>query len=113
MDVGSIQGYGKVKSYSETAMTNSTAHPEDRTPPSLDKQHSIGEIESEIAGINKWLQSTSSHLKFTLHEGLNEYYVQIINDETNEIIREIPSKKVMDMAAKMHEMIGLLVDEKR
>ncbi|WNF06281.1 flagellar protein FlaG [Brevibacillus borstelensis] len=113
MDVGSIQGYGKVKSYLDTTLTHSNAQPVDKTPPSLDKQHSIGEIESEIAGINKWLQTTSSHIKFTLHEGLNEYYVQVINDQTNEVIREIPSKKVMDMVAKMHEMIGLLVDEKR
>ncbi|GEB31391.1 flagellar protein FlaG [Brevibacillus parabrevis] len=70
-------------------------------------------LQAEIAGINKWLQSTNTHVKFTLHEDLNEYYVQIINDQTNEVIREIPSKKMMDMVAKMHEMIGLLVDEKR
>ncbi|MED1745806.1 flagellar protein FlaG [Brevibacillus borstelensis] len=113
MDVGSIQGYGKVKTYSDGTISSTNAQPADKTPPSLDKQHSIGEIESEIAGINKWLQTTSSHIKFTLHEDLNEYYVQVINDQTNEVIREIPSKKVMDMVAKMHEMIGLLVDEKR
>ncbi|USG65320.1 flagellar protein FlaG [Brevibacillus ruminantium] len=111
MDVGSIQGYGKVKPYSEVNLPNT--QPVEKTPLSPDKQHSKGEIELEIAGINKWLQSTSSHIKFTLHEDLNEYYVQVINDQTNEVIREIPSKKVMDMVAKMHEMIGLLVDEKR
>ncbi|QDS37401.1 flagellar protein FlaG [Brevibacillus brevis] len=71
------------------------------------------DLQNEIAGINKWLQSTNTHVKFTLHEDLNEYYVQVINDQTNEVIREIPSKKMMDMVAKMHEMIGLLVDEKR
>jgi len=74
---------------------------------------SKSEIENEIAGLNKLLQSTNTHLKFTLHEELNEYYVQVINEQTNEVVREIPSKKVMDMVAKMHEMIGLLVDEKR
>ncbi|WP_312109726.1 flagellar protein FlaG [Brevibacillus reuszeri] len=71
------------------------------------------DLRNEIAGINKWLQSTNTHVKFTLHEDLNEYYVQVINDQTNEVIREIPSKKMMDMVAKMHEMVGLLVDEKR
>ncbi|WP_024984125.1 flagellar protein FlaG [Brevibacillus borstelensis] len=113
MDVGSIHGYGKLKSYSDITTNTSIAQPAEKTPPSLDKHQSIGEIESEIAGINKWLQMTSSHIKFMLHEDLNEYYVQVINDQTNEVIREIPSKKVMDMVAKMHEMIGLLIDEKR
>ncbi|CAM3520963.1 flagellar protein FlaG [Brevibacillus invocatus] len=74
---------------------------------------SKSEIEKEIAGLNKLLQATNTHLKFTLHEELNEYYVQVINEESNEVVKEIPSKKVMDMVAKMHEMIGLLVDEKR
>ena len=71
------------------------------------------ELRKEIDGMNKWLQMTNTHIKFTLHEELNEYYVQVINDQTQEVIREVPSKKMMDMVAKIHEMVGLLVDEKR
>lgn len=71
------------------------------------------ELVREVDNLNKFMQSSTTHIKFTLHEKLNEYYVQVVNDQTNEVIREIPSKKVMDMVAKMHEMIGLLVDEKR
>ncbi|RNB85226.1 flagellar protein FlaG [Brevibacillus panacihumi] len=71
------------------------------------------DLEREVESLNKFMQSSSTHLKFTLHEKLNEYYVQIINDHDGTVVREIPSKKIMDMVAKMHEMIGLLVDEKR
>ncbi|MDH4618272.1 flagellar protein FlaG [Brevibacillus sp. AY1] len=112
MDVGAIQNYGKTKPYTEFGQTSSQSQSKREVAvkdPQLDKRS----IEQEITGINKWLQSTSSHIKFTLHEDLNEYFVQVIDDQTNEVIREIPSKKVMDMVAKMHEMIGLLVDEKR
>jgi len=78
-----------------------------------EKKYTHTDLEREIEGLNKFLQSSSTHLKFTLHEKLNEYYVQIISDHDNTVVREIPSKKMMDMVAKMHEMIGLLVDEKR
>nr|WP_276531873.1 flagellar protein FlaG [Brevibacillus invocatus] len=78
-----------------------------------EKKHSHTDLVREIEGLNKFLQSSSTHLKFTLHEKLNQYYVQIINDHDNTVVREIPSKKMMDMVAQMHEMIGLLVDEKR
>ncbi|MED1952368.1 flagellar protein FlaG [Brevibacillus centrosporus] len=78
-----------------------------------EKELSKAELTKEIKGINKWLETTNTHVKFTLHDKLNEYYVQVINDQTNEVIREIPSKKMMDMVAKMHEMVGLLVDERR
>lgn len=78
-----------------------------------EKRYSKQELEKEIDVLNKWMQSRETHLKFTLHEELNEYYVQIINDQTNEVIREIPSKKVMDMVAQMNEIVGFLIDEKR
>ncbi|UED75581.1 flagellar protein FlaG [Brevibacillus sp. DP1.3A] len=111
MDLNSVQGFMKPKPYNEFTQTNS--QPQETLVSIQEQRNNKHDFEKEIAGINKWLQSTSSHVKFTLHEDLNEYYVQVINDQTNEVIREIPSKKVMDMVAKMHEMIGLLVDEKR
>ncbi|KZE48555.1 flagellar biosynthesis protein FlaG [Brevibacillus parabrevis] len=111
MDIGSIHNYGKAKPYTE--LNQSQNQQVEKQAPLQERVEKKREIEQELAGINKWLKTTSSHVKFTLHEELNEYYVQIINDQTNEVIREVPSKKMMDIAAKMHEMIGLLVDEKR
>ncbi|MED4586189.1 flagellar protein FlaG [Brevibacillus choshinensis] len=69
-------------------------------------------IEKQLETLNKLVQ-TNTHLKFTLHEKLNEYFVQIVDNVTNEIVREVPSKKILDFTAKFQEMIGILVDEKR
>ena len=38
--------------------------------------------------------------------------VKVINEETGEIIREIPPEKILDMVAKMWELAGILVDRK-
>jgi flagellar protein FlaG len=97
----------------QTGGSQSGSVPDGQTGSTLEKQPTRKELEREVENLNKFLQSSTTHIKFTLHEELNEYYVQVINDQTNEVIREIPSKKVMDMVAKMHEMIGLLIDEKR
>jgi flagellar protein FlaG len=70
------------------------------------------EINKEITHLNKWLDSKGSHLHFVLHDKLNEYYVQVVNDNTNEVIKEIPSKKVMDMVANFYEKLGIIVDKK-
>lgn len=86
---------------------------ETKTPTETEKQFSKGDMERQVESLNKFMQSSTTHLKFTLHEQLNEYYVQVVSDIDNTVVREIPSKKMMDMVAKMHEMIGLLVDEKR
>src|SRR5699024_4597629 len=47
-----------------------------------------------------------------LHEEIERYFVSVVNPETDEIIREIPPKKMLDMYAKMAEYMGFLVDEK-
>jgi flagellar protein FlaG len=85
------------------------------SPSVAERTHTVSkeQLVKEIESLNKFIQTTSTHLRFTFHEELNEYYVQIVDDQTNEVIREVPPKKILDMVAKMHEMIGLLIDEKR
>jgi len=115
MDIGISSSVGRPNSYPDVTVSQQEQGTVKHVPFEAvsEQKYTKAEFENEINGINKWLQTTRTHLKFQLHEGLNEYYVQVINDQTNEVIREIPSKKLMDMVAKMHEMIGLLVDEKR
>jgi flagellar protein FlaG len=115
MDIGASSSIGRPNSYPEVTVSQQEQGTVKHVPfeTGSERKYTKAEIENEINGINKWLQTTSTHLKFNLHEGLNEYYVQVINDQTNEVIREIPSKKVMDMVAKMHELVGILIDERR
>jgi len=39
--------------------------------------------------------------------------VKVIDINTNEVIREIPPEKILDMVATMLEMAGIIVDERR
>ncbi|WP_035295869.1 flagellar protein FlaG [Brevibacillus thermoruber] len=114
MEIGALNSYGTQKQSGESKQNtlNMKSQPGQDLPIDGERNYSRQEIQKEIDGLNKWMQSTNTHLKFTLHERLNEYYVQVIDDENN-VIREIPPKKILDMVAKMHEMIGLLIDEKR
>lgn len=79
---------------------------------SQQQQHSREQTEKMINGLNEFLKASNSHLKFEFHDGLKEYYVTVIDDKTNEVIKEIPSKKLMDMYAAMTDYIGILVDQK-
>ena len=69
-------------------------------------------LDEVIEGINAFMQPSHTSLKFELHEKLNDYYVTVIDDETKEVVREIPSKKMLDMYAAMKEFMGLVIDEK-
>ncbi|TXC90983.1 flagellar protein FlaG [Metabacillus litoralis] len=70
-------------------------------------------LEEVIHGLNNFLiPTTNTALKFELHEELNTYYVKVIDENSKEIIREIPSKKLLDIYASMTEFLGLAVDKK-
>ena len=66
----------------------------------------------KVKVMNDFLEPTTTAVKFQLHEELNEYYVQVINPITEEVLKEIPNKKFLDMYASMTEFLGLMVDEK-
>lgn len=70
------------------------------------------ELEKFAERVNEFLQPTMTHVQFKFHEDLEEYYVEVIDNESEEVIREIPSKKMMDMYAAMNEFLGLLFDRK-
>lgn len=70
------------------------------------------ELNEIVNGMNQFLQPSHTSLRFELHEKLQEYFVKIVDDKTHEVIREIPSEKLLDMYAAMTEFLGLVVDKK-
>lgn len=70
-------------------------------------------IKEAIEDTNKKLESTDRKFEFSVNEETNDIIVKVINKETDEVIREIPSEKILDMVAKMMELAGLFVDERR
>ena len=63
----------------------------------------VEQAENMVERMNNFLASENSQLKFVFHNELNEYYVTIIDSKTDEVIREIPSKKLMDIHAAARE----------
>ncbi len=48
------------------------------------------ELSKLLDSFNQAAVLTKTHLKFTLHEELEKYYVQIIDERTKEVVREVP-----------------------
>lgn len=49
-------------------------------------------------------------LHFSVHEGSGQILVKVMNAGTDEVIREIPPSEMLDLAARLDEMIGLIFD---
>jgi flagellar protein FlaG len=62
---------------------------------------------------NKVLAGTPNHAEFSVHKPYGDIVVKIVNSETQEIIREFPSEKVLALLDKLQELNGTIIDEKR
>lgn len=54
---------------------------------------------------NSILSSLNLSMHFQVHERSNRWYVQLIDDDSGEVVREIPSKEMLQMAARLREVI--------
>lgn len=70
-------------------------------------------VKSAINDINKKIRPTHTQCEFKFHEKTNRISITVRDSDTNEVIKEIPPEKTLDMIAKTLELAGLLVDEKR
>lgn len=66
-----------------------------------------------IEKANKAISMSSRKFEYSIHERTKQIMIKVIDSDTNEVVREIPPEKVLDMVAKMWEMAGIMVDERR
>ena len=77
-----------------------------------EKENNEIEVKNAVSKINKLLEGQGSHLQYEKHDVLSQMIIKVIDNNTNEVIKEIPSKKILDMVAKMCEMAGILMYKK-
>lgn len=68
-------------------------------------------VKKAVENLNKSLYN--SEAIFGIHEKTNRVTIKIVDKETKEVIKEFPPEKTLDMIAKVWEIAGLLVDERR
>lgn len=69
-------------------------------------------IKKSIEELNKNINK-NTEAQFGYHDETNRVTIKIVDKETKEVIREVPPEKTLDMIAKVWELAGMIVDEKR
>ncbi len=96
---------------------NQSGQQQDRGAVQTDKEVAPDKIKAAVDDLNKTVKQASplhhTQLSFKYHEDTNRISITVTDSDTDEVIREIPPEKTLDMLAKAWEMAGLLVDERR
>ena len=75
------------------------------------KEATNEQIRKAVEQINK--NMGNSEAVFGIHEKTNRVMIKIVDKETKKDIKELPPEKTLDMIAKVWDMAGILVDERR
>lgn len=82
------------------------------------KEYTPEELSMVVEDVNKTMEALNYSLRFHVHRATRQIMVDVVNPETKEVIREIPPEQMLDLAAKLKEMVkyfsnivGILVDE--
>lgn len=69
-------------------------------------------LEEAVQSINEFLNTQHKASKFVFHDGLDKYYVQLVDADTDEVIKEIPPERLLNAFYEMKKLAGMMVDEK-
>ena len=70
-------------------------------------------LKKMIAEMNRKINNSNEEAVFGVHEETNRIMIKILYKDTKEVIKEFPPEKTLDMIARLWELAGILVDEKR
>ncbi|MDF2839862.1 MAG: flagellar biosynthesis protein FlaG [Clostridia bacterium] len=79
----------------------------------VENKNNVDVLENSVKQANKELEFYDKMIERVVHEKTHTIMYILKDTITNEVIREFPPRKIQDMIAKMWEMAGILVDERR
>lgn len=70
------------------------------------------QVETALQSINQAMEKLAPNLEFTFDKESNRTIVKIVDQETQEIIRQMPSKEALEIAKALDKLQGLLIQQK-
>lgn len=70
-------------------------------------------LKEAVKDLHKKLDNSNNEVMFGIHDGTKRVTIKIVDKDTKKVVKEFPPEKTLDMIAKVWEMAGILVDEKR
>ena len=70
------------------------------------------QLQKALAALKQAVPDKSSALQFSLDESSGQTIARVVDSETGELIRQIPSKELLEIAQAIDKMQGMLLKQK-
>lgn len=85
----------------------------DRDEREEDGESLLERLNGALREMNEEARITHLSYRFRLHEDSERWMVQIVDILEDEVIREIPPENVLDLSARVRDLSGLMLDQRR
>ncbi|MGO4373013.1 flagellar protein FlaG [Paenibacillus sp. 2TAB19] len=69
-------------------------------------------LEESLDRILKAIQGPDTTIERSIHDGTKQVVYKVKDKTSGEVIRQFPEEKLLDAAAKIIELTGIMIDEK-
>jgi flagellar protein FlaG len=102
----------------QASVRNDQVLPQQQVLPTGEQESSVAQrekIDRAVSDINSFVQKVNRELQFSLEEELplGRAVIRVIDVDTDEVIREIPSKEVLAIAERLSELSDSLTGENK
>ncbi len=80
--------------------------------PRFDPQKMLQQMQEVVDRLNEQMNENNRNLGFSIDRKINTFVVTVRDQNTGEVVRQIPSEVVVNVAHSLEEMRGLLFNEK-
>ena len=102
-------------SHTSDGTDNAVAAPHTAPPkaqPPAAQSTSIESAKQVARQINDFLRSASSDVQFEVDNESSEVVVRVVDSQTKQVIRQMPSEEMIAISKSLDKMTGLLVQQK-
>ena len=116
MDINKIIS-NRIDNLAQSMQTNVKVRPDQsntgKSNTSADVKLTNENVNDLVDVLNSAAKSVNERVSFSFHEKANRVIMKVVDATTEEVVREIPPKEMIKLLEKMHELIGMFVDESR
>lgn len=108
---GTAQGNAPIVDKTTAVVSKANEKGDQNGNPMQQQQNTNEKVRKAVETLNK--KMAHSEAVFGIHDATNRVTIKIVDKDTKEVIKELPPEKTLDMIAKVWELAGILVDERR
>lgn len=121
MDIGQIGSATATVRVDQSVPVANTGHATVKVPSAVmtasavqqpDAAAAESQVGQALQSINNALQKLSSNLEFTVDADSNRTIVKVMDNQTKEVIRQMPSVEAIEISKALDKLQGLLVKQK-